>query len=132
MWLCSANSNGAPLFGPSNTQMPEEGERFQAVDATWRELMDSARATPSCLVLAAEPERLLALQQNNRLLDEIQKVRRAPAAVMKALYGAARACTPGALAWHQCRRYQAEPVSKAAMLECPCSINTEYQPPRRA
>ena len=48
--------------------------RAQEVDATWRELMDGARANPSCLALAAEHERLAALEQNNRLLDEIQKV----------------------------------------------------------
>ena len=65
-----------PIFSSPDIlkQMPQEGERFQAVDATWRELMNSARANTSCLALAAEPERLAALEQNNRLLDEIQKV----------------------------------------------------------
>jgi hypothetical protein len=66
-----------PIFSSPDIlkQMPEEGEKFQAVDATWRELMDSARVNPSCLALAAEAERLAALQTNNKLLDEIQKVR---------------------------------------------------------
>ncbi len=67
-----------PIFSSPDIlkQMPEEGEKFQTVDATWREMMDSARVNPSCLALAAEPERLAALQQNNKLLDEIQKVGR--------------------------------------------------------
>jgi hypothetical protein len=36
--------------------------------------MESARANSGCLALAAQHERLAALELNNKLLDEIQKV----------------------------------------------------------
>jgi len=41
----------------------------------WRELMDSAVLQPGCLYLAGDKERLAAMAENNRLLEEIQKVR---------------------------------------------------------
>ena len=55
----------------------------QEVDTTWRELMESARANPGCLVLAAQQERLAALELNNRLLDEVQKVSGGRAGLLK-------------------------------------------------
>jgi hypothetical protein len=45
------------------------------VDTTWRDLMEAAHATPSVLALAKDPERLARLEEANKLLEEIQKVR---------------------------------------------------------
>ncbi len=44
------------------------------VDSMWRELMESALVTPSVLLLASDRERLATLEENNKLLDDIQKV----------------------------------------------------------
>eukprot|EP00798_Chlamydomonas_sp_ICE-L_P012761 gene12761-16012_t len=64
-----------PIFSSPDIlkQMPEEGEKFQIVDQAWRDVMESANASPSCLVIAADKEKLVALEENNKLLDEIQK-----------------------------------------------------------
>jgi hypothetical protein len=37
--------------------------------------MEAAHATPSVLALAKDPERLARLEEANKLLEEIQKVR---------------------------------------------------------
>lgn len=37
--------------------------------------MESSNENPSCLVIARDKERLANLEENNRLLDEIQKVK---------------------------------------------------------
>lgn len=44
------------------------------VDAMWRDLMDAALASPGVLGLASTSERLDGLAENNRLLEDIQKV----------------------------------------------------------
>jgi len=43
------------------------------VDAMWRELMEAALSSPGVLGLAGAPARLEALNDSNRLLEEIQK-----------------------------------------------------------
>jgi hypothetical protein len=45
------------------------------VDTTWRDLMEAAQSIPSVLVLAKDPEHLARLEEANKLLEEIQKVR---------------------------------------------------------
>ncbi|KAG2501733.1 hypothetical protein HYH03_000233 [Edaphochlamys debaryana] len=64
-----------PIFSSPDIlkQMPEEGEKFQVVDTSWRELMEATSVTPSCTTVAEDRERLMALQEANRLLEEIQK-----------------------------------------------------------
>eukprot|EP00201_Polytomella_parva_P020499 CAMPEP_0175042260 /NCGR_PEP_ID=MMETSP0052_2-20121109/2450_1 /TAXON_ID=51329 ORGANISM="Polytomella parva, Strain SAG 63-3" /NCGR_SAMPLE_ID=MMETSP0052_2 /ASSEMBLY_ACC=CAM_ASM_000194 /LENGTH=3805 /DNA_ID=CAMNT_0016305023 /DNA_START=33 /DNA_END=11446 /DNA_ORIENTATION=+ len=64
-----------PIFSSPDIlkQMPEEGEKFQVVDTAWREVMEGCNANPSCLSVAADKEVLSALQENNKLLEEIQK-----------------------------------------------------------
>jgi len=47
----------------------------QQVDTTWRDLMEAAHASPSVLVLARDPEHLARLEEANKLLEDIQKVR---------------------------------------------------------
>lgn len=44
------------------------------MDQLWREMMESANESPACLAIARDKERLAILAENNRLLDEIQKV----------------------------------------------------------
>lgn len=45
------------------------------VDTTWRDLMEAAHSSPNVLVLAKNPEHLARLEEANKLLEEIQKVR---------------------------------------------------------
>ena len=53
--------------------MPEEGEKFHTVDATWRAVMATAAAAPAVLPLGRDPAILTKLDECNGLLDEIQK-----------------------------------------------------------
>ncbi|GLC47993.1 hypothetical protein PLESTB_000047400 [Pleodorina starrii] len=64
-----------PIFSSPDIlkQMPEEGEKFQIVDQSWRELMESTSQSPTCTDVAEERDKLMALQEANRLLEEIQK-----------------------------------------------------------
>ena len=64
-----------PIFSSPDIlkQMPEEGDKFQVVDQAWREIMDSAAANPASLAVAADKEKLVLLEENNKLLEEIQK-----------------------------------------------------------
>lgn len=64
-----------PIFSSPDImkQMPEEGEKFRVVDQGWREIMDDASAAPDCLKIAASKAMLVTLEENNKLLDEIQK-----------------------------------------------------------
>ena len=54
-------------------QMPTEGEMFQSVDGTWREMMEAAHRDPTCTNFARDKAKLHALVEANELLDAIQK-----------------------------------------------------------
>lgn len=54
-------------------QMPEEGEKFASVDATWREIMTATHEAPAVVPIARDVSRLTRLVECNALLDEIQK-----------------------------------------------------------
>ena len=64
-----------PIFSSPDimAQMPEAGEKFGMVDASWRDIMDAASADPSALSAGKSRERLDTLNEANQLLDEIQK-----------------------------------------------------------
>ena len=64
-----------PIFSSADIvkQMPEEGEKFASVDASWREVMARAAAAPAALPLGRDNEALNSLRECNGLLDEIQK-----------------------------------------------------------
>lgn len=64
-----------PIFSSDDIvkQMPEEGEKFGAVDTTWRDIMARTAAAPAVLALARVPSTLTRLREANALLDEIQK-----------------------------------------------------------
>ena len=64
-----------PIFSSDDIvkQMPEEGEKFQTVDATWRDVMAAVAAEPAVLPLGRDAGTLERLRECNGLLDEIQK-----------------------------------------------------------
>lgn len=64
-----------PIFGSRDImrQMPIEGELFQTVDQTWRDVMKKTSLNPGALGAAKDPERLTKLIEANRLLDVINK-----------------------------------------------------------
>ena len=64
-----------PIFSSADIvkQMPEEGEKFASVDASWRDVMSRAVAAPAALPLGRDSEALDSLRECNGLLDEIQK-----------------------------------------------------------
>ncbi|GAX74205.1 hypothetical protein CEUSTIGMA_g1654.t1 [Chlamydomonas eustigma] len=64
-----------PIFSSDDIvkQMPEEGEKFRAVDAMWREMMKSTHSAPAVIPIAREKERVDKLVECNSLLDAIQK-----------------------------------------------------------
>eukprot|EP01018_Ginkgo_biloba_P022956 Gb_30436 [translate_table: standard] len=64
-----------PIFGSKDImrQMPEEGEKFQIVDQTWRDIMKKTAGAPGCLDASKDAERLQKLKEANRLLEIINK-----------------------------------------------------------
>ncbi|CAM6082178.1 unnamed protein product [Calypogeia fissa] len=64
-----------PIFGSRDImrQMPMEGELFQTVDQTWRDVMKKTSLNPGALVAAKDSERLTKLIEANRLLEVINK-----------------------------------------------------------
>ncbi|KAL2622255.1 hypothetical protein R1flu_002460 [Riccia fluitans] len=65
----------SPIFGSRDImrQMPTEGELFQTVDQTWRDVMKKTNANSLALIAAQDPERLTKLIEANRLLEVINK-----------------------------------------------------------
>lgn len=49
-----------PIFGSEDIlqQMPNEGRKFRAVDATWRRVMTAVRKAPEVLVMCSDDELL--------------------------------------------------------------------------
>ena len=64
-----------PIFGSDDIlqQMPVEGRKFKAVDATWRRTMEKAAKNPEVLLVCQDEELLKALQEANRHLEQVQK-----------------------------------------------------------
>jgi dynein heavy chain len=64
-----------PIFGSEDImkQMPEEGQKFLAVDQIYRDMMAKALASPDALVIARDKEQLELLVEANAMLDQIQK-----------------------------------------------------------
>lgn len=64
-----------PIFGSRDImrQMPTEGELFQIVDQTWRDVMKKTYAVPNCLECGKDLERLSRLQEANRILELVNK-----------------------------------------------------------
>jgi dynein heavy chain len=64
-----------PIFTSEDImqQMPVEGRRFKAVDASWRKIMDKLIKNPEVLIVGADEELLKTFQDNNKLLDNVNK-----------------------------------------------------------
>ncbi|KAB7496626.1 Dynein heavy chain 3, axonemal [Armadillidium nasatum] len=64
-----------PIFSSEDImkQMPVEGRKFSRVDSTWRDIMSVAVVDPRALVATDQPNMLERLQENNALLEDIQK-----------------------------------------------------------
>uniref|UniRef100_A0A8D3C858 Dynein, axonemal, heavy chain 6 n=1 Tax=Scophthalmus maximus TaxID=52904 RepID=A0A8D3C858_SCOMX len=56
-----------------NRQLPEEAKMFLKVDKSWKEIMARANKMPNALRASTHPDLLGTFQQNNVLLDDIQK-----------------------------------------------------------
>ncbi|XP_068444624.1 dynein axonemal heavy chain 6 isoform X2 [Clinocottus analis] len=54
-------------------QLPAESKMFLKVDKSWKEIMAKVNKMPNALKAATQPDQLETFQQNNTLLDEIQK-----------------------------------------------------------
>ncbi|KAI6648922.1 Dynein heavy chain 6, axonemal-like [Oopsacas minuta] len=54
-------------------QLPEEAKDFATVDKSWKEIMRDVKKLPKALRACTAPGRLEAFQQNNQLLEKIQK-----------------------------------------------------------
>ena len=64
-----------PIFGSDDImqQMPNEGRKFKAVDATWRRTMEKCLKNPEVLVVCSDEELQKNLVEANKLLDLVQK-----------------------------------------------------------
>eukprot|EP00736_Rhodelphis_marinus_P007919 Rmarinus@m.2764 len=64
-----------PIFSSEDiiAQMPTEGEKFQAVDRTWKTIMKQVAQNPKALDVAAIPNLLQKWQDANSMLEIIQK-----------------------------------------------------------
>jgi dynein heavy chain len=62
-----------PVFGSEDAvhQMPNEGRKFQAVDAIWRAIMVKLYKTSEVIVVAANAELLRSLEEANGLLNQV-------------------------------------------------------------
>ena len=63
-----------PIFGSEDIlqQMPNEGRKFRAVDATWRRVMAAVRKAPEVLVMCSDDELLKNLIEANKFLEQVQ------------------------------------------------------------
>ena len=63
-----------PIFGSEDIlqQMPNEGRKFHAVDATWRRVMEKVLKNPEVLVVCSDEELLKMLIDSNKLLDQVR------------------------------------------------------------
>ncbi|KAA6419936.1 MAG: dynein heavy chain axonemal [Trebouxia sp. A1-2] len=64
-----------PIFGSEDIlqQMPNEGRKFRAVDATWRHIMAAVRKAPEVLLMCSDDELLKNLIEANKFLEQVQK-----------------------------------------------------------
>ena len=62
-----------PIFGSEDImqQMPNEGRKFKAVDATWRRTMDKMMKNPEVLTVCSDDELLKSLAEANKLLEQV-------------------------------------------------------------
>ena len=61
------------IFGSEDIlqQMPNEGRKFRAVDATWRRIMAAVRKAPEVLVMCSDDELLKNIIEANKFLEQV-------------------------------------------------------------
>ncbi|XP_047126546.1 dynein axonemal heavy chain 6 isoform X3 [Hydra vulgaris] len=69
-WLYLESIFSAPDI---QRQLPTEAKMFMQVDKSWKEIMRKVNRLPNALRAATQPGLLKVFQQNNSLLDQIQK-----------------------------------------------------------
>ena len=69
-WLYLESIFSAPDI---QRQLPAEAKMFMQVDKSWKEIMRKVYRLPNALRAATQPGLLETFQQNNSLLDQIQK-----------------------------------------------------------
>ncbi|KAL2653371.1 hypothetical protein R1flu_021499 [Riccia fluitans] len=64
-----------PIFTSEDImqQMPFEGRRFRAIDASWRKIMEKLVKNPEVLIAGADAELLETFKENNKQLDNVNK-----------------------------------------------------------
>ncbi|KAL3321293.1 Dynein heavy chain 3, axonemal, partial [Cichlidogyrus casuarinus] len=64
-----------PIFSSEDilAQMPEEGNKFNVVDAIWKEFMAETTRNPNCLAATGQRDMLRRMNEAFNLLEEIQK-----------------------------------------------------------
>ncbi|KAJ1501572.1 Dynein heavy chain 7, axonemal [Coelomomyces lativittatus] len=64
-----------PIFGSQDIldQMPEEGKKFKAVDASWRKIMSRCHEEKFIMLVTGRPGLLVELKEDNELLEQVQK-----------------------------------------------------------
>ncbi|XP_030273772.1 dynein heavy chain 6, axonemal isoform X2 [Sparus aurata] len=76
-WLtCQRNwlyLEGIFLAPDIKRQLPAESKMFLRVDRSWKEIMAMVNTMPNALKAATQPDLLETFQQNNTVLDDIQK-----------------------------------------------------------
>ena len=69
-WLYLESIFSAPDI---QRQLPDEARMFSQVDRSWKEIMRKTSRSPNAMKAATLPGLLETMQQNNTLLDQIQK-----------------------------------------------------------
>ncbi|KAG9259763.1 dynein heavy chain 6, axonemal, partial [Astyanax mexicanus] len=69
-WLHLESMFGAPKI---QRQLPAEAKKFMQVDKSWKEIMRNVNRLPNALRAATQPGLLQTFQDNNALLDQVQK-----------------------------------------------------------
>ncbi|KAG5457288.1 MAG: dynein heavy chain, N-terminal region 2-domain-containing protein, partial [Olpidium bornovanus] len=69
-WLYLESIFGAPDI---QRQLPDEAKMFSQVDRTWKDVMRKVARNPNAMKAGTMPGLLEMMQQNNELLDKIQK-----------------------------------------------------------
>ncbi len=69
-WLYLESIFSAPDI---QRQLPAEAKMFMTVDKSWKEIMRKVARLPNAMRAATQPGLLETFQNNNALLDQIQK-----------------------------------------------------------
>lgn len=85
-----------PIFGSEDIlqQMPNEGRKFRAVDATWRRTMAAVRKAPEVLLMCSDDELLKNLVEANKFLEQVLPPKKILVVIIEASQRLHWACQP--------------------------------------